>query len=84
MARVERNYLHEVRADLAEKAKRMPGYGTCRHCGCTAANPCRQSSGDTCNWMTVRCNACSSPACVTAEIRRHRNEAAAAVRKAVA
>jgi hypothetical protein len=44
--------------------------GTCRHCGCREADPCRLASGDTCGWIDKTRSVCSNPGCVKAETVR--------------
>ena len=44
--------------------------GQCRHCHCTAKNPCKLRSGDECCWMTTKQDLCSSEPCLIAEENR--------------
>lgn len=44
--------------------------GTCRHCACTAAAPCRLSNGDECGWADKTMVLCNGPICLIAERRR--------------
>ena len=42
----------------------------CRHCQCSDLEPCRLSTGDTCEWFNSDCSVCTSPGCIKAERAR--------------
>lgn len=48
--------------------------GQCRYCRCTAANPCKLSTGDECGWVTAAQDLCTKPGCMIAEEKRLKRE----------
>lgn len=49
----------------------LPGFGTCRHCGCTETQACEvplDNGGRHCGWLDGTHRVCDAPACVAKEL----------------
>lgn len=56
---------------VAIESRSLPGFGRCRHCGCTETSACEvplDNGGRHCGWLDGTHRACDAPACAEKEL----------------
>ena len=60
---------HHLENGTPIEERTLPGFGACRHCGCTDYRACfKDHIGQACGWLDGTHRACDAPACAEREL----------------